>query len=92
MTANEWNEQHLIGTKIRYYLVSGQSEFHETETRSEAWELGHGEPVVLVQGRSGGVSLKHLAVGHIDCQHENIITGIQWDTCQHCGAITGGNP
>lgn len=31
-----------------------------TRTRSRAWTLGHGEPVVLVEGYSGGIILEHV--------------------------------
>ncbi|MFJ3839408.1 hypothetical protein ACIPY6_28430 [Streptomyces sp. NPDC090054] len=34
----------------------------ETVTRSVAWPLGHGEPVVLVEGYSGGIVLDHIDV------------------------------
>lgn len=32
----------------------------ETRTRSQAWALGHGTPVVLVDGYSGGICLTHV--------------------------------
>lgn len=38
------------------------TEGFETVTRSVAWPLGHGEPVVLVKGYSGGIVLKHIDV------------------------------
>lgn len=63
MTADEWNEKHPPGTAVRYYPVRGHVVLSEdTETRSEAWELGHGAPVVKVRGRTGGVLLDHLQV------------------------------
>lgn len=31
-----------------------------TRTRSEAWTLGHGAAVVLVDGYSGGIALAHV--------------------------------
>ncbi|MCX5601581.1 hypothetical protein OOK29_25865 [Streptomyces phaeochromogenes] len=31
-------------------------------TRSAAWTLGHGEPVVLVDGYSGGIALTHIDI------------------------------
>lgn len=34
----------------------------KTTTRSVAWELGHGEPVVLVDGYTGGICLTHIDV------------------------------
>ena len=34
----------------------------ETATRTPAWLLGHGEPVVSVEGYSGGICLTHIDV------------------------------
>lgn len=34
-----------------------------TVTRTPAWTLGHGEPVVSVEGYPGGISLDHIDVG-----------------------------
>jgi len=60
MTAEQFNQLHPIGTAFRYYSIAGVSEYIETKTRSECWELGDGHPVVLIQGKSGGVSIFHL--------------------------------
>lgn len=60
MTAVEFNQLHGIGTAFRYYPIAGVKEFIETKTRSECWELGDGHPVVLVEGKSGGISIFHL--------------------------------
>ena len=62
MTTQEWNTLHSIGTKVKYYPVKKRSDYRETTTRSEAWELGDGTPVVLIKGQAGGVSLAHLEV------------------------------
>jgi len=62
MKASEWNELYPVGTPVLYYPILGEPESEETKTRSEAWELGHGEPVVKVEGRAGGVCLEHLRV------------------------------
>jgi len=63
MTADEWNSTYRPGMKVRYYPVADEPEHIETRTRSEAWTLGNGHPVVKVEGRAGGVSIKHLLVG-----------------------------
>lgn len=60
MDAEEFNRLHVVGTTFRYYPIAGDREFVETKTRSECWELGDGHPVVLIQGKSGGVSIFHL--------------------------------
>lgn len=37
-----------------------------TKTRSEAWELGHGQAVIALEGRSGGYDLAR--VRPMECQ------------------------
>lgn len=34
----------------------------ETTTRTPAWNLGHGTPVVSVEGYAGGIALTHVDV------------------------------
>jgi hypothetical protein len=60
MNAEKFNSLHPVGTPFRYYPIAGATEFIETKTRSECWELGDGHPVVLIEGRTGGVSIHHL--------------------------------
>ena len=60
MTPEQFNSIYSVGDKFKYYSISGSPVFQEVESRSEAWELGHGEVVVKVTGRSGGVSIGHL--------------------------------
>lgn len=47
MTAERFNAECPVGTAVRYYPVAGRSDYTETKTRSEAWNLGSGEPVVM---------------------------------------------
>lgn len=58
MTADEWNKWYEVGHPV--VLTDDFGIEHQTHTRSVAWELGHGEPVVSVVGRSGGYSLKRI--------------------------------
>lgn len=60
MTAKQFNKHVPVGTPVRYYPIIGGAEFIETRTRSEAWNLGHGEPVVKVTGTTGGVVLEAI--------------------------------
>ena len=60
MTAEDASNMFPIGTKVKYFPIFGENKFEETEIRSEAWALGHGELVVKVKGRSGGVAISHL--------------------------------
>jgi hypothetical protein len=60
MTAVEWNERFPVGTPVKAYPRTRQDEPLMTRTRSEAWELGHGEAVVSVEGYRGGIILAHV--------------------------------
>jgi len=63
MTSKEWNEKYPKGTRVSYHPILSSKDLPIfTKTRSESWELGHGEPVVLIEGISGGVLLSHLNV------------------------------
>lgn len=61
-TVDEWNERHPVGTPVDYQPVRNVHEWEHTKTRSAAWALGDGTPVVMVEGRSGGVALSHLSI------------------------------
>jgi len=59
--AAAWNAKHPIGTPVAAYPgVRGKG--LTTRTRSRAWVLGHGTPVVAVEGHGGGISLTHIDV------------------------------
>lgn len=62
ISANEFNEQYEVGQEVAYFPVTGEQEFLQTKTRTPAWELGHGEPVVSVNGRNGGVCLSNVEI------------------------------
>lgn len=53
-----------IGTPVIYWLIidkNGQgSHPFETEITSEPWQLGSGEIVCKVKGKTGGISIRHL--------------------------------
>lgn len=58
----EFNEKYTPNTPCFYAPIRGEDEWHSTRTRSEAWMLGHGEPVVKVDGATGCVCIEHLAM------------------------------
>lgn len=62
ITAEEFNRRYPVGTEVRYYETIWDENTLSSKTRSEAWTLGHGEPVVLIEGKTGGVSLGHLEI------------------------------
>lgn len=53
-----WNEAWPVGTQVT--LVDDMGKHHETKTRSVAWCLGHGEPLVSVEGRPGVYMLSRI--------------------------------
>lgn len=57
-TAAEWNAAHRPGIGVIVKKDDGTLKF--TRTRSEAWELGHGQPVVMLEGISGGYDLARV--------------------------------
>jgi ribA/ribD-fused uncharacterized protein len=85
LTAEIWNEKHPIGTKVRYFPIKGikeyENEYVDSETRSEAWTLGHGAPIVKIVGIAGGVSLEHLQILTEGMMQEPvfIITQSKWN-------------
>ncbi|MGW0312078.1 hypothetical protein [Streptomyces flavidovirens] len=67
--ADEWNRLHPIGTPVLAYPLTRPEDNDphfftrlETVTRTPAWTLGHGEPVVSVEGYAGGICLTHVDV------------------------------
>lgn len=67
MTAEEWNARHPVGTPVVYVPNAAEPNTTlRTRTRSAAWTLGHGEAVVLVNFRTGGVALDHLIIDRED--------------------------
>jgi len=63
MTAEQFNEKYPVGTKVLYWpWVREGEDGIPSETRSEAWALGNGDPVVKVNGKSGGILLTHVEV------------------------------
>lgn len=70
MNAQQWNDLYPVGTPVTAYPGVRPEDEHaswaceqlETTTRSKAWTLGHGEPVVMVEGYAGGIALTHVDV------------------------------
>lgn len=67
-SAVSWNTAHPVGTAVRYWPIYPPIEGVppvDTTTRSEAWALGDGSVVVLIEGKAGGVHLSHIEVRHV---------------------------
>jgi hypothetical protein len=60
MIIKEFSERFPIGTKVKYFPIKGINGYVETEITSEPWVLGHGEAVVKIKDRRGGVCVSHL--------------------------------
>ena len=54
---NEWNE---VGASVIYTDDYGNE--HQTTTQSQAWELGDGQAVVMLEGKTGGYDLGRIRV------------------------------
>ncbi len=77
-TAAQWNEgldfirAIAIGAIVDYWPLGGDGSRRQddqpirTRTRSAAWELASGDPVVMLEGRVGGHALRALDVITVD--------------------------
>lgn len=64
-TPDTWNASYPPGTAVRYWPIYPAIDSCppvDTTTRSEAWALGDGTVVVLIEGHTGGVALSHVEV------------------------------
>lgn len=57
---DEFAQAYPVGTPCRYYPLRGEPEFLETKIRSEPWVLAHGDVIVKVEGKAGGVLIDHI--------------------------------
>lgn len=55
---SEWNAQHKFGDRCS--LCLDNSEVVPTRLRSEAWRLGGGHVVAMVEGHTGGWRLDRI--------------------------------
>jgi hypothetical protein len=58
MKAKEWNNTYPTCQPV--YLTEDDGSLTATQTRSKAWELGCGTPVVSVDGKTGGYLLERI--------------------------------
>lgn len=57
---DQFNARFQVGTLFHYFPIRCEATFEPRRTRSPAWVLQSGEPVVQLAGRSGCFSLHHL--------------------------------
>jgi hypothetical protein len=55
-----WNSLNPPGTQCE--LLDNSGAWIKTKTRSIAWELGHGQSVVKVEGKTGGWELERIRI------------------------------
>lgn len=60
----EFNSNHPIGTRVRYWPGAREGEGREGRTSSEARLLSGHTAVVFIDNFSGGVALSHVEVIH----------------------------
>lgn len=57
---NDWNEEHEVGTSVRFWPGLKKGEPRLGVTSSEAWVLSGHAAVVKVKGYPGCISLSHV--------------------------------
>lgn len=55
-----WNSLNPVGSPCD--LIQNDGTMLRTKTRSVAWNLGHGQAVVLVEGKTGGWELERVRI------------------------------
>jgi len=60
-SSKKWNDEHEVGTPVRYWRGARRGEGRTGRTRSLAWDLC-GSPVVSIEGTAGGIALTHVEV------------------------------
>lgn len=62
MNAAEFNSRYPVGSRVAAFPITREEPPLLTATRTPAWTLGHGAPVVSVEGYAGGICLTHIDV------------------------------
>jgi hypothetical protein len=55
-----WNEANPAGTPVLFWPGEKTGPGRPSRTRTEAWVMASGEPVVMVDGYAGGIALTHV--------------------------------
>ena len=66
--AAEWNRHVPIGAACS--VINNLGEIRRTRTRSHAWALAHGTPVVLIEGHRGGYALERIVLHGVPIQEQ----------------------
>lgn len=57
--AKVFNQNHPVGTPVRYWSGAREGDGVVSKTRSESWTVC-GTAVVMVEGKAGGIALSHI--------------------------------
>jgi len=60
MNIEEARKKFPEGSVVKYYPVAGDRHHLIATVRSEPWSLGSGNIVLMISGKSGGISVNHL--------------------------------
>lgn len=60
MSPEQFSAKFPIGTEVKYFPFANERNYERVRIRSEAWRLGHGQVVVKITGRAGGVCIEHI--------------------------------
>jgi len=72
MNAEQFNARYPVGTPVVAYPGARDDEGLITRTRTPAWNLGHGAPVVSVDDYAGGICFTHV----------DVLTEAEWETAR----------
>lgn len=65
MNADDWNARYPVGTQVLAFPGAREGRALLTRTRSEAWQVASGTPVVAVEGYAGGIALTHIEIPEV---------------------------
>ncbi|EKN3995807.1 hypothetical protein [Yersinia enterocolitica] len=74
LSADKFNQKYPVGSCFHYFSIKGIPDSVEVVTRTEAWALGHGDVVVSVNGRAGGLHIEHMKPVAVNKNIEGLIS------------------
>lgn len=94
LSADKFNQKYPVGSCFHYFSIKGIPDSVEVVTRTEAWALGHGDVVVSVNGRAGGLHIEHMkpiAIADIPQQkNEELSKPVAWTDIQELADMKSG--
>jgi NTP pyrophosphatase (non-canonical NTP hydrolase) len=94
LTAEQFNALVPVGSAVRYYPLAGEPQHRDTKTRSEAWELGHGEhepqPALFRAAGSDGHRRHRLCGVHVKPSDDDFERARRYADARARGVWIGG--